>query len=379
MMSFDTRTERIPPEATKVAGKIESAETHDYIASVSLKNGELRNSKKITKSDVEELEKLFSLNGLHIAFNKAKQNKPSSRGVAIYERNLGTKLSIIRKQILSETFYFGPYREFIVKDPKWRLIAASPLKDRIIHWVLYDYLLAIFYPTFIKESYGNIPKRGSSKALKKAVELMKKKEYTYFLQIDFSKYFYSIHHDILLTQIKRKIKNPLIFSLIEKLIRSFKTGADFDYLFKKESPYHSTNDKGMPIGSLSSQLFANIYLSALDHYAKDFLGIKSYIRYVDDIIVFTKDKRHAQDILFLINNYAKDLLKLELHPKKMLICPKEKGLRFVGYRVFEYHILPKVNPQKQIRKRMKIDATVSFPSTIGFLSQSNSHLYRKVA
>jgi RNA-directed DNA polymerase len=135
-------------------------------------------------------------------------------------------------------------------DNKRRLIVNSPYRDRVVHWLLYDYLYPIFDKTFIFDSYANRVGKGTIRGAQRAQKFLKKKSVTYVLKLDLSKYFYSVHHEIMLSKIHKKVKDQNLLNLIEKLIRSYKTPDSFDYLFAKDSPYHSTQEKGMPIGSL---------------------------------------------------------------------------------------------------------------------------------
>lgn len=162
------------------------------------------------------------------------------------------------------------------------------------------------------------------------------------MKIDLSKYFYSIHHNILISLIHKKIKNPYIFKILVILIRSYETPNIFDNIFKEGSVYFLTRQKGMPIGSLTSQIFANIMFNPLDHLVKQTLKVKYHIRYVDDMVFFLNSKELAFLILDELSCYCLNILKIEINPKKVMIFPSEsKPLDFLGYRISKYKILPR--------------------------------------
>lgn len=334
--------------------------------------------KRTLNQDREEFVKLFSPENILNAFKKAKRNKAYRTIIIKYQNNLQSNLSMLGKKVLSGEFEFGPYKEFTMKDKKWRLIISSPLKDRVVHWVLYDYLLPLFENSFIKDTYGNLPDRGTAAALKCTKNFIKQKQFTYAAQLDFSKYFYSIHHEILIKELKKKVKNYFILQMLIKLIQSYKTTDVFDSLFEASNPYHATKDKGMPIGSLISQLFANIYLNALDHFVKDYLGIKGYVRYVDDIVIFASTKEETNNIVAKITDFSKKYLKLSLNPKKIAVFPITQGIDFVGYRIYKRAVLPRKRCQKNINHYIKTNNTSSLISSFGYLLDTDSYLLQKV-
>lgn len=317
---------------------------------------------------------LFSFDNLLKAHLKARSNKLYRDEIYIFERNLYYNLNEISKSLISGTYQFGPYSQFMKTDTKRRLIVNSPYQDRIVHWVLYDYLYPVFDKTFIHDSYANRIGKGTIKGTQRAQKFLKKKSVNYILKLDFSKYFYSVHHSIMLKELAKKVKEPKIFSLTEKLIRSYKTPDSFDNLFSEDSPYHSTQEKGMPIGSLFSQLMANIYLNKLDHYCKDYLGIKYYLRYVDDLVIMSETKAELRDWKILIEKFCLEKLALTFHPYKMSIFPKTQGLDFLGYRIYPHKILPRKSIQKNLRKALELRDIRKLKSFYGVVAHSDSHL-----
>lgn len=303
----------------------------------------------------DEFIELFSINNLVLAEKKARKGKGFRKDISNFHDNFANNIQSLHNKIINNQFIFGPYKEFTLYDSKKRLIISSPYDDRIIHWVLYDYLDALYDKKFIFDSYGNRKNKGTHKGAKRAFEFSRKEKNNYVLKIDFSKYFYSIHHSVLKNNLLKTIPNPFVLELLYKLIDSYKTKEQFDYLFKNSPQYINTKEKGMPIGSLVSQIFANIYLDALDHYIKDYLMRKYYVRYVDDILIFFNTKKEADIIQQKIEDYINKHLHLVVNPKKIQLIKINKNYyTFLGHRISKYKILPSKNNQHNARQRKSI-------------------------
>jgi hypothetical protein len=157
------------------------------------------------------------------------------------------------------------------------------------------------------------------------------------LQLDISKYFYSVQHDLLKVRALRYIGDQRLRELIVRLVGSFRTGAGYDHLFAEDSAYRRTAAKGMPIGALSSQLFANIYLADFDRWVKQELGVRRYVRYVDDLVVLGADPDELRDVrAHMVARLAED--GLTIHPHKMRLAPAAAGIPYLGYVVWPNHV-----------------------------------------
>ena len=164
-----------------------------------------------------------------------------------------------------------------------------------------------------------------------------------------------MHHEILKNELRKSVKNNEIMSLLEELISSYKTKDYFDEILKEYPRYINTKEKGIPIGSLVSQIFANIYLNKLDHYMKDFLRTKYYVRYVDDILVFTDSISEAKNIKKFIVDYSENILRLVVNPKKAKIIKLNKNyFTFLGHRISKYSIKLSKKNISSIRKRKSV-------------------------
>lgn len=326
-----------------------------------------------------ELKELFDEKKIFNSFNKAKKGKGLSEEIAIFKEELSQNLDLILITILNNSYIFGPYSSFIKYDNKKRYIVTSPFKDRLVHWILYDYLESIYEKTFIYDSFGNRKAKGTKAGALRAKDFIQKEQTKYILQIDLSKYFYSIHHDRLIKCLK-KVNNPYLHRILTNLINSYQTPNIFDNIFKEGSVYFEIDEKGMPIGILSSQILANIFLNPLDHYIKEKMRIKYYIRYVDDMVFFVNTKEEAHLILNKVQELLLNQFKIELNPRKANIFPISENhpLDFLGYRISKYKMLPRKRTQKKIRKALLLGNKVALVSYKGILKNTNSHLIKQV-
>jgi len=281
--------------------------------------------------------RLTSLDNLFQCWRNAKKNKSTNPRIQRFGDDPLRYLVMIQDRLRSHTYAFGPYKTFTVQEKKFRHVVDAPMKDRIVHWMLYSYLLPIWQPRFIHDTFGNLPGRGTLAAVNRLSQFCRAEGATWVLQMDISKYFYSINHALLKQRALRFIGDISLRNLITDLVDSFQTDHQFDDLFAVDSMYRRTAAKGMPIGNLSSQLFANVFLSDFDHWIKEDLRIKHYIRYVDDIVILGRNRGELLAISDLVvAKLAKD--GLTIHPYKTRLAPTTAGIPFLGYVVWPNHI-----------------------------------------
>ena len=280
-------------------------------------------------------ERITSFKNLFLASRKARKGKRQKENVAAFEENLGEELIRLQKELRTKTYHPGVYREFTIYERRKRKISAAPYRDRVVHHALCNIIEPIFEKGFIFDSYACRKAKGTHKAVERFTEFSGK--HGYVLKLDVKKYFPSIDHEILFRKIMRKIKCADTLWLIKKIIDGSNPQervADYfpgDTLFE---PY--VRRRGIPIGNLTSQFFANIYLNDLDHYVKEQLKCQCYIRYVDDITVLGDEKRMLWKVKAAIEEFlVKDRLKL--HPGKTLVAPVSTGIDHLGYRIFPTH------------------------------------------
>lgn len=290
---------------------------------------------------------ICSFENLHLAYLKARKCKKYRDYVLEFSYNLEKNLLKLREELLNQTYRHGSYREFIVCDAKKRHIKAAPFRDRIVHHALCHIVEPIFNKSFIYDSYACRESKGTHSAIKRLQSFLRNRSLIYCLQADISKYFDSIDHDVLLFLIKRKIKDQKVIWLMKKIIDSCYTHRIYTNLFN----FRTT---GIPIGNLTSQLFANIYLDQLDQLAKHQLRMRYYLRYMDDFLILHSSKQKLHQIKQEIGIFLQDKLRLKLHPKKVNIFPTKKGICFLGYRNFEKYRLLRKDTVKRFVKRTKI-------------------------
>jgi len=171
--------------------------------------------------------------------------------------------------------------------------------------------------------------------------------------MDVSKYFPSINHQILFQLIQKKIADPKILNLIKELIATSSTGNEYDELFAPDSHFRTKQPRGIPIGNLTSQVFANLYLNKADQFIKHHLRVKYYLRYMDDLVILAKDKQSLHQVEKEIVRFLYDQLYLTVNPKKVRIFPADKGIDFLGYVVFKDHILLRSGNVRKFRKKYR--------------------------
>lgn len=289
------------------------------------------------------------------AYLNARKNKRFRGDVLEFTHNVEENLIQIQNELIHKTYKVGRYREFYVYEPKKRLIMALPFRDRVVQWAIYQVIEPLFDRQFIKDSYACRKGKGVQAAADRLQYWMRKLdrsyENPYYLKLDISKYFYRIDHDVLISILRRKIKDEDLMWLLETIIHSEDTkfGVPLgDHDFEQER----IDGVGMPIGNLTSQLFANLYLNELDQYAKHELHARYYIRYVDDVVILHPDKRELWKMLEEIDIFLRSELRLQLN-NKTAIRPIRQGIEFVGYRIWSTHRKLKKKTAKRMKRRLK--------------------------
>lgn len=324
---------------------------------------------------------MTALASLFAHWRLAKRNKPTSLRVQRFGDDPLRYLLKIQDRLRSRSFVFGPYRTFTVCEKKFRHVVDAPMKDRIVHWMLYQYLLPIWMPRFIHDTYGNLPGRGTHAAVRRLAQFARAPRNTWALQVDISKYFYSVNHSLLKARILRYVGDQDVRTLLVDLVDSFQTDEQYDGLFHPESMYRRTRGKGMPIGNLTSQLFANIFLNDFDHWVKEVLQVRAYIRYVDDIVILGSTRAELEQISGqLVARLAAE--GLTLHPKKIRLAPTAGGIPFLGYVIWPAHVsigsYGKGRYHRALRQHAAgaFDRSESIQSYLAMLAHTGSSLNR---
>lgn len=300
---------------------------------------------------------------IHSAYLKARKNKRYRNNILDFSGNLEKQLLQIKEELETGAYKHGEYREFIVCDSKKRQIKAPCFKDRVVHHALCNIIDPIFNPCFIFDSYACRKSKGTHRAIKRLKTFLKNKNNVYCFQCDISKYFDSISHDILILLIKKEITCLKTIALIEEIINSS---------FKKEP------GTGIPIGNLTSQLFANIYLNKLDQFVKQKLKSVYYLCYMDDFLFFGKNKSELNELSKIIGQFLYYELKLTVNSKKIIIFPCSLGIDFLGYIVFkDYILLRKATVKKFLGKIKNKNSAERKATWFAYAKHANSYLLSK--
>lgn len=303
-------------------------------------------------------EQVVDYDNLYRAYLNARLCKRYRYEVLNFSAHLEDNLVKLQKELIERTYTLGKYREFYIYEPKKRLVMAQPFKDRVVQWAIYQVLNPVFAQGYITDSYACIKERGTHKAVKRLHywlrQVGKKPEKYYFLKLDISKYFYRIDHDVLMGILKRKIRDDDMIFLLDKIVNSSETNFG---LPPGKSPGEvkrsdRVSEKGMPVGNLSSQMFANLYLNELDQYCKRTLGIHFYVRYMDDVIILHQDKDQLHEWKRIIDTFLKEKLQLDLN-EKTCIRPITLGVEFCGYKIWNTHIKLRKSTALKMKRNLK--------------------------
>lgn len=283
----------------------------------------------------------FSFEALLQAYKRARRGKRYRVVALTFAEHLEANILALRNALYSGTYQQGPYHKFIVHDAKKRHIQAAPFRDRVVHQAVHAVLEPLFDQSFIFDSYACRKGKGTLAAIERFEQFARSN--TYVLTGDISKYFASIDHGILLQLLAKRIRDKKMLHLCEVVVNSS----------------HETQGKGIPIGNLTSQLFANVYLNELDQFVKHTLGAQAYVRYMDDFVVMSNNKVFLHDARLQIEAFARDTLALTLHPKKSEVIPLRVGIEYLGYRIFPlYRKLKKVTVQRFIKRTKRAQKMV---------------------
>lgn len=312
--------------------------------------------------------KLTAIENLFQAWSEFKKGKSKRLDVWEFERNLEDNLFELHYSLKTKTYRHGEYQSFYVNDPRQRHIHKADVSDRVVHHLLYTFLYNLSDRSFIYDSYSCRLEKGTHKGVERLKKFARKvsRNYTddcWALKLDIKKFFASVDHKILLNLLKEKIQDEDIIWLLKQIIDSFHLGQDIN--------------KGIPLGNLTSQIFANIYLNELDQFVKHNLKVKYYIRYADDFLFLSENKELLCKHVDALRQFLNNKLKLKLHPNKIIFRKLEWGIDFLGYVVLPHYILPRTKTKKRIFKKLKEKKDCenfyqSMQSYLGYLGYASS-------
>ncbi len=301
-------------------------------------------------------EQVCAWDNLYLAYRRARKGKRGRPPAADFEFDLEANLVGLQRELREKTYIPGAYSSFYIHEPKRRLISAAPFRDRVVHHALCNVIEPILERSFIFDSYANRAGKGTHAALDRTQEYARR--YRYVLQCDVRQFFPSIDLTILREILTRKIADPAVLGLIDGILASGIGVLSEEYemeWFTGDDLLAATRPRGLPIGNLTSQFWANCYLNPADHFVKRELHCPGYIRYVDDFLLFADDK----ETLWTWQQAVIDRLaglRLTIHPGAHP-RPVTEGIPFLGFVVYPTHRLLKrrkvVHFRQQLRSQMR--------------------------
>jgi RNA-directed DNA polymerase len=307
-----------------------------------------------------------SLENLVASWYEFRQGKSKRPDVLIFEFNLEDSIFQLHEELKSSSYKPQKYHQFRINDPKPRVISKAAVRDRLVHHAIYRKLYPLFDAAFIFNSYSCRTGKGTHKAFKRLQSFTRTCSQNYIkpcfaLKCDIHKFFDTIDHGVLMGLLEKRIKDKGTLDLLRLIVSSFEVQPG----------------KGMPIGNLTSQLFANVYMDPLDKFVKHKLKAKYYLRYADDFLILANTGSELMGYFVEINRFLKEELKLAIHPNKISLRKFAWGVDFVGYVARPHHSLPRrkttkrmVKKMERVKEREKVEATLN--SYLGFLSHANA-------
>jgi hypothetical protein len=288
--------------------------------------------------------RVYAWDNLWWAWRQAARGKRGLAPAATFEYRLADNLLALQAELQERTYQPGPYASFYIHEPKRRLISAAPFRDRVVHHALCNVIEPVFERSFIADSYANRVGKGTHKALDRCQAFARR--YPYVLQCDVRQFFPAIDHALLRQTLARKLHDPDLLWLVDRILASGAGVLSEQYemtYFPGDTLWAALRPRGLPIGNLTSQFWANCYLNPFDHFVKRELRCPAYLRYVDDFLLFGDSRRQLWEWkAALVQRLAR--LRLTIHETRAQVRPVEEGIPFLGF---------VVTPRRRRLKRRK--------------------------
>lgn len=299
--------------------------------------------------DDELFYRLVSLENLFDAWHRFCKGKRSRQDVMEFEYHLEDNLFALRDSLLKGTYRHDLYQSFTIFDPKQRSIHKASVRDRVVHQAVVNVVEPLFEKQFIYDSFSCRLEKGTHAAVNRLRAFLRQESLNntktiYALKCDIRRFFASVDHCILLSFLKRRIQDRLTIKLLENIIGSF----------------FVTTHCGIPLGNLTSQLFANVYLHEFDRYVKHELRVRHYLRYCDDFVILTPLRSEAFDLAERIGAFLNNRLKMQLHPNKVTVRTWEQGIDFLGYVLLPHATVIRTKTINRMLKRVNENNLTSY-------------------
>lgn len=306
---------------------------------------------------------IISLDNLLTAWNEFARGKRNKADVQLFERDLMDNLMALHEELKAETYRHGGYHEFKINDPKPRRMSKASVRDRLVHHAIYQALYPYFDARFIADSFSCRVNKGTHAGGLRFRKLAAQGSLNYTrtcwaLKCDIKQFFASIDHEVIISILARHIFDQRLLAVMKDIVQSFSTNPG----------------KGLPLGNLTSQLLANVYMNELDQFVKHEFKEKLYIRYADDFIFLDPSHDHLQSILPKIQDFLDRSLKLSLHPAKVSIGTVFAGVDFLGWIHYPTHRILRTVTRKRMERRIKASPVrETIQSYIGLLQHGNAY------
>lgn len=343
---------------------------------------------------------LFSYRNIYQSYLDCRRNKRNSVNALKFEINADKHILDLEAKLKDHSYHPSRSILFAVRKPKMREIFAADFKDRVVHHLLVRHLEKIWEPVFIHDSYACRVCKGTHEAVKRLRSFQRQitcngNIRSYYLQLDIKDFFTSIDKEILFGILQKRMADPQVEWLTKTILfwdctRLYVARGDkglLRHVPENKSLFGKDNKRGLPIGNLTSQFFANVYLNALDQFVKHTLKAKYYLRYVDDFVILSRDKQELLGFRKKISDFVESTLNIKLHPKRHKLLPISSGIDFLGYIVRPQYVLVRrrvLNNLKQkiceyqaspIKDEAKLQATLA--SYGGHFKWANTYRLRK--
>ncbi|MCX6743981.1 MAG: reverse transcriptase/maturase family protein [Candidatus Parcubacteria bacterium] len=298
----------------------------------------------------------ISITKLWRSFCEYQKGKKRTYEFVEFKYNLELELFKLHEELRANRYQPGVYRHFEVTDNKKRTISVAPLRDKIIHRLIYDYLVEIYDKNFVYDAWSCRKGKGLHKAIERTQSFLRKYPDSYVWRSDVKKFFDSVNQNVLLDIIEFRIKDGLAINLIAKVIKSYDLG----------------NGRGMPIGNLTSQIFANIYLNEFDHYVKHNLKPLAYLRYGDDFIILADSKEKIEELRSASVHFLNCRLNLQINAKNDIIIKAKQGLHFLGSIIYAHGRKLSKRNKRRIAQKLNFKNIPSYYGIIKPFGQEES-------
>ena len=289
---------------------------------------------------------MTSLEHIFQCWDQFKRGKRKRKDTQLFERHLEDNIFQLREDLITFQYSHAPYQQFYVTDPKQRHISKAVVRDRLVHQMVYDTFTQVLDKKFIFHSFSSRLGKGTHEGVTKLHQMIGKVSKNgafpcFALKTDIRRFFDTVHLCTLKGLLRKYIKDEGTLKIIDIIIDSFKVAHD------------QADPVGIPLGNVTSQLFANVYLHELDDFIKQSIKEKYYLRYCDDFIILSSSENHLKSLIGVIRDFLSQKLRLELHPKKVMISKLGSGIDFLGYVLFENHTLMRTTSKQRMKRRLR--------------------------